>query len=78
MDYDDDLRTCHLPCDIEQLTPEHIRAEVARVDRLRDDHDDEKRADDAERLLAFCVLRAIAREGHPLAIAAVTPAWVTP
>ena len=66
-----------LPDDIEQLTPERVRAEVARVDRLRE-HDDEKRADDAERLLAFYVLRAIAREGHPLAIAAVTPAWVTP
>jgi len=65
-----DLEARHLPDDVAACTPEHVRAESIRVDRLRHTHGDDEAATGAERALAWYVLRAIAAEGHPLARAA--------
>lgn len=71
----DTLIERHLPDDPAACSAAHVRAEVDRISRLRDDYDDEDSARDAEIRLAWYLLRAIAAEGHPLARAAteVTP-----
>lgn len=65
-----DLEARHLPDDPRACTAEHVRAESARCSRLRDAHGDDEAATSGERALAWYVLRAIAAEGHPLAVAA--------